>query len=206
MTSLLIGLTGGISSGKTAVSDYLASLGAYVIDTDLLAREVVAKDSQGLAEICQKFGEYMLTPAGELNRTALRELVFSDNKARETLNAITHPKIESLAKQRIAEKPSSAHYTVMVIPLLVETVAQTRYGLDRILVVDIPVELQVSRLMQRDNIDEQRALAIIKTQASREQRLAVANEVLRNDGSLAKLQEQTRVIDEKYKQIAAFIE
>lgn len=180
-------LTGGIASGKTAVSDRLAALGAAVIDTDLIAREVVEPGQPALAEIAETFGPEVLAADGSLDRRALRQIVFKDDTARHRLESILHPRIEARSRELIAEH-QQAPYIVLVVPLLIET------GLfsdaKRIVVVDTPESVQIQRLTQRDGIDEQQARNILATQATRQQRLDRATDVLDNSRSLARLMEQ----------------
>jgi len=162
---LLIGLTGGIASGKTLVSDKFASLGVPVIDADVLAREVVAKGSDGLHALTRHFTTAILTADGELDRAALRRIVFANPPDREFLDKTLHPMIRALSESRIAAQ-------------------QDRF--DRIIVVDVPESVQLSRLMQRDKSNETEAKAIIASQASREERLAIADYIISNAQSMEK--------------------
>ncbi len=186
----LVVLTGGIASGKTAVSDRFTALGVPVIDTDVLAREVVAPGSEGLAEVAKVFGQQALDDQGRLDRAWMRSHVFSDDKARRRLESILHPRIADRARQAIAEH-RDAVYVLLVVPLLVES------GLfadaDRVLVVDVPESVQIQRLMARDGADADQARAMLNAQTSRQQRLAVADEVIDNSGDLAAL--DARVAD-----------
>ena len=182
---LLVALTGGIASGKTAVSDRLSERGAVVIDTDLIAREVVEPGQPGRSAIVEAFGPEMLDSDGRLDRAAMRQRVFSEPDSRKRLESILHPLIAERVKQRIAAE-QDADYLVLVVPLLVES------GLfldaDRIVVVDVPQSVQLERLAQRDGTIEEQARAILASQASREQRLKVATDVVDNSGSLAELE------------------
>jgi len=179
---LLIGLTGGIASGKTFVSDYFASLGTPVIDADILARQAVEPDSAGLSALLEEFGESILLPDRSLDRGKLRELIFSNPEHRDTVDNILHPIIRGLSDKAIAhESEAGAAYIIYAVPLLVETGQHERF--DRIAVVDVPVETQIARLMQRDSTTSDKAQAILDAQASREQRLAIANDVIDNNGS-----------------------
>lgn len=175
----VIGLTGGIGSGKTRVANALAHLGAGLVDADVIAREVVEPGSYGLTQIRQHFGANILTPAGELNRAVLRELVFQDESKRQWLNQLLHPLIRQEMMRQCQEKTSL--YTLLVVPLLVENKLQSLC--QRILTVDVPVSVQISRTTQRDQIPAQQAEAIIQRQASRWQRLRVADDVLNNNRS-----------------------
>lgn len=179
-----VGLTGGIGSGKSEVSSRLAAKGAVVIDADLLAREVVAPGTDGLREVVEAFGNEVLTAKGALDRPALGKLVFDDEPARRKLEAIIHPRVRA----RAAEIEASADPDAVIvhdIPLLVETGQADRF--DLVLVVDVPSELQVARLVANRGMSEDEARARIASQATREQRLAAADVVVPNDGSLAEL-------------------
>ncbi len=180
---LLIGLTGGIASGKSLVTDRFAELGAATIDADVVARAVVEPGSEGLAALVERFGEGILAADGTLDRPALRTLVFAEPAAREAVDAILHPLIRTLSARRItAAFEAGAPYVVYAVPLLVETGQAERF--DRIVVVDVPVEVQLSRLLARDGRDAAEARRILDAQATREQRLAVANDVIVNEGSV----------------------
>ncbi|MEE4639311.1 MAG: dephospho-CoA kinase [Wenzhouxiangella sp.] len=180
-------LTGGIASGKTAVSDLLAARGIPVVDTDLIAREVVAPGTPGLAAVENAFGSTILTPDGALDRKALGAKVFKDRAARKQLENILHPLIEETARERIAELPA-APYCVLVVPLLVES------GLfkdaDQVVVVDVPENLQRQRLQAREGLDPSSVGRMLAAQAGRKERLAVADRVIDNTGSLADLSRQ----------------
>jgi dephospho-CoA kinase len=175
--TMTVGLTGGIASGKSAVADRFADLGVPVLDTDLLAREVVAVGKPGLAAIRKRFGDRVLQADGSLDRTALRELVFKDPEARRDLEHITHP----LILEALAERSTIAGglYQVHVIPLLAEIGMQEQ--VDRVLLVDCPVETQLSRLQLRDGLSASAAQLIIDSQADRRTRLTIADDVLTND-------------------------
>lgn len=192
----LVALTGGIASGKTAVSNRLAELGAAVIDTDLVAREVVEPGQPALSEIANAFGAKLITPEGNLDRRALREIVFADPGARKRLEAILHPRIVERVQQDI-EQHTDAPYIVVVVPLLIET------GLfkdaEHIVVVDTPEQIQIDRLTRRDDISPAQAQNILAAQATRQQRLAHATHILDNSGSLEQLLEQ---IDQLHQELA----
>ena len=177
--ALRIGLTGGIGSGKSEACREFARLGVTVIDTDLIARELVRPGQQALAEIVAHFGAEMLDENGNLDRTRLRKTVFSDPDLRRQLEAILHPRIRERAVA-LTEQVKGP-YCVLVIPLLVETTGD--YPLDRILVIDTPRELQMERIAARDGLSESEIEAILETQTSREQRLAIADDVVVNDTS-----------------------
>lgn len=191
---LTVGLTGGIGSGKSEVGRMLTARGALLIDADQLAREVVEPGTEGLAAVVAEFGEEVLTPAGRLDRERLGRVVFADEDRRQALNAIVHP----LVAQRSAElQAAAAPGTVVVhdVPLLVENALQDRY--DLVIVVDAAPETQLERLVTRRGMAEEDARARMRAQASREQRLARADEVLRNDGSLAELARQVDALWER---------
>ncbi|MFD7157126.1 dephospho-CoA kinase [Kribbella sp. NPDC059898] len=181
---LRVGLTGGIGSGKSAVSARLAARGAVVIDSDVLAREVVARGTDGLAEVIAAFGDGVLTAGGDLDRPALGKIVFGDEPARRRLEAIIHPRVRA----RSAEIEAAAAKDAIVvhdIPLLVETGQADRF--DLVLVVDVPVEVQVERLTAQRGMAAAEAGQRIASQASRADRLAVADVVVDNSGSLGDL-------------------
>ncbi len=187
-------LTGGIASGKSAVAERLEGLGAPLIDTDVLAREAVASGTPGLRAVVDAFGAEIANADGSLNRRRLRELVFSDADARCQLEEILHPLIETAARSRINELNEAA-YCVLVVPLLVET------GLfpdaDVVVVVDVPEREQIARLCRRDGLDEASAQRMLDVQASREQRLQHADEVIKNTGSLATLDQQVTELHQR---------
>jgi dephospho-CoA kinase len=187
---LRVGLTGGIGSGKSAVSSRLADRGAVVIDSDVLAREVVARGTDGLAEVVAAFGDGVLTGEGELDRPALGRIVFDDEPARRRLEAIIHPRVRARAAEIEAQSAADA-IVVHDIPLLVETGQAD--GFDVVLVVDTPVDVQLERLTSQRGMSEAEAKQRIASQASREDRLAVADLVVDNSGTLADLD---RRIDE----------
>jgi len=180
-----VGLTGGIGSGKSTVSARLAEHGAVVIDADLLAREVVAAGTPGLAEIVTAFGPGVVGPDGELDRAEMGRQVFGDDAARARLEKIIHPRVRARAAEIEAAACDDA-IVVHDIPLLVETGQAGSF--DVVLVVDAPPEVQVQRLVEHRAMSEAEARSRIGAQAGREQRLAAADHVLSNDGSLAQLQ------------------
>ena len=180
-----VGLTGGIGSGKSTVSARLAEHGAVVIDADLLAREVVAAGTPGLAEIVTVFGPDVIGPDGELDRAEMGRRVFGGDDARARLEQIIHPRVRARAAEIEAAAGEDA-IVVHDIPLLVETGQAGSF--DVVLVVDAPPAVQVQRLVQHRGMSEEEARSRIAAQAGREQRLAAADHVLSNDGSLAQLQ------------------
>jgi dephospho-CoA kinase len=187
----LIGLTGGIASGKSTVGKQLAKLGVTVIDADGLAREVVAKDSAGLREVIDAFGPELLAADGTLDRERLGALVFADPEARKRLNAITHPRIGQLSASRIAQAQATATpYVVYEAPLLVETGAYR--GMAALIVVATAPELQITRVMARDGLTEAAARARLAAQLPLEAKVAAADFVIHNDTDRAALIEQTQ--------------
>lgn len=176
---LKIALTGGIASGKTTVSDMFAERGVPIIDADLLAREAVQKGSAGLAQVVERFGQQITDEQGNLDRAALRAIVFNDTSARQDLEAIIHPIVRSLTQQRMAEaQTEGAIYCITVIPLLAESGRQSHY--DYVIVVDVDEQTQLQRLLDRDGNSEAQSRRIIASQASREERLEIADYVIEN--------------------------
>ena len=192
---LIVGLTGGIASGKTTVSDAFAELGACVVDTDRGAREVVAPGQPGLKEVADAFGHGILRPDGTLDRARLRELVFRDPPARQRLEAVLHPRIRDWALQRIHQ--ATGPYVILVVPLLVESGA-LREVVSRVLVVDVPEAVQLARLRQRDGASEAQARSILAAQASRSERLAIADDVLVNDADTDTLRRRVEALHRRY--------
>jgi len=196
---LKIGLTGGIGSGKTSVSDIFSELGVPVIDTDLVARQLTARDGAALPEIRSAWGESVMRPDGELDRDALRRRIFAAPEERRRLEAILHPLIR---RQVVAELAAlDAPYVVVVIPLLVET-GNYRELLDRVLVVDCPESLQLERVRARSGLSAEEVSAIISTQADRSSRIAAADDVIANAANSRSLREQVLSLDAKYREIA----
>jgi dephospho-CoA kinase len=186
----IIGLTGGIASGKSTVARILGELGVAVIDADLLAREVVAKGSDGLREVVGEFGTDVLDSSGELDRGKLGQRVFGDAEARKTLNAIIHPRIGKLSAERIAlAQQSEAPYVVYEAALLVETGAHR--GMNALIVVSADSQVQLERSMARDGLDEAAARARLDAQLPLSAKLDAADYVIANDGDLATLRAET---------------
>ena len=193
-----VGLTGGIASGKSTVARLFEALGVPVIDTDVLAREVVAPGQPLLARIAERFGAGVLAADGSLDRRALRALIFSDPAARADLEQLTHPAIRALLEQRSAA--ARGEYQIHVIPLLVETGGRDR--VDRVLVVDCSEELQIRRLQARDGATLEQAREILAAQASRAARLAAADDVIENAGDLGPLRDRVAALHLSYRQLA----
>jgi dephospho-CoA kinase len=184
---ILVGLTGGIGSGKSTISSLLEGKGAVIIDADAIVREVQLPGSAVLAELAEKFGSEVLAADGSLDRQAVANIVFTDPDALKALNAIVHPAVGKEMNRRMIEQRTTDHVVVLDIPLLTEN---PREGLQGKIVVDVPVEVQVERLVKYRGFDEADARARISRQATREQRLATADFVVDNSGDLAALQPQ----------------
>lgn len=195
---MLIGLTGGIGSGKSAAASMFADLGISTIDVDQAARQVVAPGQPALQSIAEHFGPQVLQADGSLDRKRLRELVFAAPQQRRWLEQLTHPLIRQLVNQQI-DNASSA-YVMLVSPLLVESGQHKRC--DRILVVDVPPELQLARTRSRDGASSEQIQAIMQAQLSREQRLAHADDVINNSASLEHLQQQVQQLHQQYLALA----
>jgi dephospho-CoA kinase len=189
-----IGLTGGIGSGKSTVSRMLRELGAIVIDSDLLARQVVEPGTEGLAQVVEAFGPDVLTPEGAMDRAKVGAIVFADPQQRARLEAIVWPLVRK-ASQALAAAAGPDDVVVHDIPLLVETDQQS--GFDAVLVVDVPVETQVERVVRDRGLAEEEARARIAAQATREQRLAAATHVIDNTGSIEDLRRRVAEVFEE---------
>ncbi|MGB2248023.1 MAG: dephospho-CoA kinase [Alcanivorax sediminis] len=194
----VVGLTGGIGSGKTAATDYLARLGITIVDADLASRVVVEPGKPALKAIAERFGDHVIAEDGTLDRRALREIVFADPAALKELEGITHPAIGQELRTQIAA--SQSPYTVLVSPLLFET--SQKELVNRTLVIDAPAELQVKRTMARDHVPEEQVAAIMKAQLERSRRLDQADDVVENHGSLDKLHEKLDMLHRYYLELA----
>jgi dephospho-CoA kinase len=202
MAAFCVGVTGGVASGKSEVTRRFEALGIVVADADLAARAAVAAGSAGLAEVVAEFGASVLDAQGALDRAAMRKLVFGDDRARRRLEAIVHPRVRSMLRAECEDAPGA--YAVAAIPLLAEGGGRDAYPwLDRILVVDVPVDVQQARVMQRDRIDGELALRMIAAQASRGERLDIADDVIVNDGPIEALAAQVAALDRRYRALAA---
>jgi dephospho-CoA kinase len=193
VTRRRVGLTGGVGSGKSTVSAMLAELGAVVIDADLLAREVVAPGSDGLTAVVEAFGPTVLTATGELDRPALGAVVFADEVARRRLEAIIHPLVRARGAELEAAAPAEA-VVVHDIPLLAETGQADAF--DAVVVVDVPVEVQMERMVRSRGMSPQEAQSRVAAQATREQRRAVATYVIDNTGTLEDLRDRVAEVFE----------
>ena len=195
---LRIGLTGGIASGKSLVADMFAARGVPVIDTDVIARDVVQPGEPALQEIEQQFGADILDSDGRLDRRRLRELVFADDGKRRALEAILHPRIRAEAVRQSAS--AGGDYQIIVVPLLVES--PMRRFMDRILVVDCSEQTQLERLLERDAETEEQARRMLAAQASRNTRLGIADDVLDNDGTKEEAAAQVEHLHRRYLELA----
>ena len=192
-------LTGGVACGKTAVAQRFARLGTHVYDADVAAREVVARGAPALAEIESVFGAAVLQADGSLDRRTMRERVFADPAARKKLEVIIHPRVRAWLRRRVAM--DRGPYCMLAIPLLFEN--RTEYDwVDRVVVVDAPEALQIERLMQRDGVTRDAAQRVLDAQSTRAQRLAIADDVIVNDGEESALDAQIAALHARYLKLA----
>lgn len=198
--SFIVGLTGGIGSGKTTVADLFARRGAALVDTDAIAHELTGPQGAAMAAIAAAFGAAVLRPDGGLDRAAMRAVVFSDRSAKARLEAILHPLIRQQSAAR-CKAATSAPYVLLVVPLLVET-GSYRQRADRVLVVDCDESVQISRVMARSGLAAEDVKAIMATQASRAERRAVADDVVLNEGGLEALLPQVEGLHLRYLDLA----
>ncbi|OCH07291.1 dephospho-CoA kinase [Aliivibrio fischeri] len=193
--SYVVAITGGIGSGKTTVADRFQALyNINIVDADIIAREVVNPGTEGLIQIEQHFGPQILLDDGHLNRAKLRECIFSEPSEKKWLNDLLHPLIRSEMQRQIAL--STSEYTLLVVPLLVENKLQ--YLANRVLVVDVLEQTQINRTMNRDKVNHQQVKAILASQASREERLAIADDIINNDQQNNDLDMKISLLHEKY--------
>lgn len=195
---LRIGLTGGIASGKSTVADLFAERGVTVIDTDVIARDMVEPGQPALQEIYETFGDAVMSADGELDRAAMRQLVFADDEARHQLEAIVHPRIQAATMRQVAT--ATGDYIIVVVPLLAKS--SLRHELDRILVVDCDEQTQLERLLARDAETEEQARRILAAQSSRAERLAIADDVIENNSTLQDLTAQVSAFGDRYTELA----
>ena len=201
MSNYIIGLTGGVASGKSAVAARFQALDITVADADVAAREAVATGSEGLAEVVAAFGPEILAPAGSLDRAAMRVRVFNDDAQRLRLEGIVHPRVR--ASLRAACEAAEGPYAIAAIPLLAEGGGREAYPwLQRVLVVDVPMSVQLERLLARDGIDEALAKRMIAVQATRQDRLVIADDVIVNDGPLRALDDHVAALHHRYRLLA----
>jgi dephospho-CoA kinase len=193
-----VGLTGGIASGKSTAAKFFGALGVPILDSDQVARDVVEPGQPPLERLVQRFGASILTPDGHLDRPALRDIIFSDPKARADLEELTHPAIGAAMEARSAS--AGGPYQILVIPLLVEK--NLRSHVDRVLVVDCAEELQLRRLRARDRSSARQAQAILDAQAPRAVRLKAADDVITNDADMSAVQRQVETLHTRYLELA----
>jgi len=198
MSQLIIGLTGGIASGKTTVANLFIKLGIDVVDADIVAREVVAKDSDALRKISAHFGQNILLDTGELNRTALRKIIFANDDEKQWLNSLMHPLIRDTIIKQLRDCRSC--YCLLVAPLLIENNMQSL--VNKVLVIDVNEELQIERTMTRDNCSLEQAKAILAAQVSRATRLNAAHNIIKNNGMINKLTNDVKKLHDGYSKIA----
>jgi len=193
--ALVIGLTGGIASGKTTVANlFQQQFGIEVVDADVVAREVVEPGSAGLNAIVERFGNQILTPQGSLDRAQLREIIFSQPNEKQWINALLHPMIRQRMQHQLQQVQSA--YALLVIPLMVENNLQSLAN--KVIVVDVEPEIQIARTMHRDGVDAKQAESILASQATREQRLAIADYVIKNSTENQKLLPQITELHQKF--------
>ena len=196
-----VALTGGIASGKTTVANLFAAHGVPLVDTDLIACEVVEPGQPALTAVTEAFGTDVLDADGRLDRRRLREIIFRDATARTRLEAILHPAIRAEMERQSAAAARAGPYQILVIPLLAE--GGRRDHVDRVLVVDTPETVQVERLVARDAVTREQAEASLRAQAKRETRLGIADDVVKNTGRIEDLREQVAALHERYVKLAA---
>ena len=191
---MIIGLTGGIGSGKSAAADFFQNEGISVIDTDQLSRKVIEKDTPGYSKVVDSFGTNILDNNDSIDRAKLREEVFHDDEKREILESITHPLVRELMVQKISS--STSPYTIIMVPLIFETNSAKNY--DRVLVIDCDVEIQLKRAMARDENSADLIQKIIDSQCSRSERLSIANDVIPNNNSIEDLKKRSLAMHNFY--------
>ena len=196
--TFIVGLTGGIGSGKTTVAQLFASHGAHVVDTDEISRTLTGPNQPAVAEIGRTFGPQFIAADGSLDRVRMRGLVFKDPAARKSLEGILHPMIRQESARQIQN--STSPYALIVVPLLIESGAY-RETMNRILVVDCEPETQISRVMQRSGLSRAEVLSIIASQVSREQRLSAADDIIHNDGAPEALVAQVSPLHLRYRDL-----
>tara|TARA_B110000003_G_scaffold262515_1_gene285219 strand:- start:302 stop:892 length:591 start_codon:yes stop_codon:yes gene_type:complete len=191
---MIIGLTGGIGSGKSAAANFFQNEGISVIDTDQLARKVIEKDTPGYSKVVESFGANILDNNDSIDRAKLREEVFHDSEKRKILESITHPLVRELMVQKISS--STSPYSIIMVPLIFETNSAKNY--DRVLVIDCDVEIQLERAMARDENSADLIQKIIDSQCSRSERLSIANDVIPNNHSIEDLQKRSLAMHNFY--------
>lgn len=200
MSSFVVGLTGGIGSGKSAVADLFVEQGAALVDTDAIAHELTGPAGAAMPLLIAAFGPEVARPDGAMDRAAMRRLVFADPSAKARLENILHPLIRQLSAERC--QAAATPYVILAVPLLVES-GTYRERCDRVLVVDCPESLQIARVVARNGMSPAEVTAIMATQASRPQRLAVADDIVLNDGDLSAIYPQVAALHRKYLVLSA---
>ncbi len=200
MSSFVVGLTGGIGSGKSTVADLFVAQGAALVDTDAIAHELTGPGGAAMAQLIAAFGPAVALPDGAMDRAAMRRLVFADPSAKARLESILHPLIRQLSAERC--RAATAPYVILAVPLLLES-GTYRERCDRVVVVDCPESLQIERVMARNGMSSEEVKAIMATQASRPQRLAAADDIVLNDGDLTGIHPQVAALHQKYLVLSA---
>ncbi|AZP12955.1 dephospho-CoA kinase [Undibacterium parvum] len=195
LAAFTLGLTGGIGSGKSTVADMFAELGAGLIDTDLIAHQITAPNGIAMPAIGKEFGSEFILDSGAMNRQKMREHVFSRPDEKSKLEQILHPLIRAATES--AAKDTAGSYLIFVVPLLIES-GTWRQRVSRILLVDCPEETQIERVIHRNGMTRAQVVAIMQAQASREQRLQAADDVIFNEGNLDEIRKQVSVLHRKY--------
>jgi len=199
VSGFIVGLTGGIGSGKSTVADAFVALGAGLVDTDVIARELTLADGKAMPALIAEFGPDIVAKDGAMDRSAVRQRVFADPSARERLEGILHPLIRQISAERCVA--ATAPYVILAVPLLVES-GDYHQRCDRIVVVDCPETIQIERVMARNGLSIDEVRAIMAAQATRQQRLAAANDIVVNDGARTKIYEQVNLLHLKYLALA----
>lgn len=198
--AFVVGLTGGIAAGKTAVARRFEALGVPVHDADVAAREVIEPGSEGLAAIVATFGPDVLAADGRLDRSAMRQRIFAEPAAKQVLEAIIHPRVRAWLQEHA--RADHDPYCLLAIPLLAENIDHYRW-IDRVLLVDAPEAVQLDRLVQRDHIDASLARRMLEQQASRAQRQAIADDLIDNSGNETELERKVEALHRRYLELAA---
>ena len=201
MMPYVVGLTGGIGSGKSAVADLFAQRGVTVVDTDAIAHALTTPGGVGMAAIRAEFGEAVANADGALDRAAMRAMVFADPSARKRLEAILHPLIRAESERQIADKPAGSAYAILMVPLLIES-GDYRKRVNRIAVVDCAESTQIERVMSRSGLARSEIERILAAQATRAERLAAADDIIDNDGALAGLAPQIERLHHRYLELS----
>ena len=198
-SNLYIGLSGGIASGKTIVSDEFSSLGADIIDTAIIARKLIFPGSETLNEIISVFGEAILLNDGNLDRKLMRQIIFNEKDKKITLEKIMHPRIQNEVKQKI--QSASGRYQIIVVPLLLQSPILD--FIHRVLIIDCDEKIQINRLIKRDNITEELAKKMIENQSKREERLAIADDIILNEGRIEEIKHEVKKLNDFYIKISS---